>query len=280
MANRTFLQRLFNSDPIEQKNSNMMGYFGVGTEDAKTYQYADLAKEGYLKNAIVYRCVNEISKGASAVPFVLKNGDEIVEQHPLIDLLMRPNPLQSYSEFFNSLYGYILLSGNAYILKTGSEIGAPKELHQLRPDRIQIKGGGKAIPDRYEYIMNGQVRNTFMVDQENGYSELKHVKLWNPLDDYYGLSPISAAAVEVDQFNMASKHNVNLLQNGARPSGAVIFKPQDDSGFAVNLTESQRQQLLTDMNNRFSGAGNAGRPMLLEGDFDWKEMGLIHVFRT
>tara|TARA_R110000744_G_scaffold5660_1_gene20094 strand:+ start:3770 stop:5683 length:1914 start_codon:yes stop_codon:yes gene_type:complete len=274
MANRTFLQRLFNSDPIEQKNSNMMGYFGVGTEDQKTYQYAELAKEGYLKNAIVYRCVNEISKGASAVPFIIKSGDQIIDEHPLIDLLMRPNPLQSYSEFFNSLYGYILLSGNAYILKTGAEMGAPKELHQLRPDRIQIKGGGKAIPDRYEYIINGQVRNTYMVDQENGYSELKHVKLWNPLDDYYGLSPISAAAVEVDQFNMASKHNVNLLQNGARPSGAIIFKPQDDAGFAVNLSESQRQQLLTDMNNRFAGSSNAGRPMLLEGDFDWKEMGL------
>ena len=65
-----------------------------------------------------------------------------------------------------------------------------------------------------------------------------------------------------------------LLQNGARPSGAIIFKPQDDAGFAVNLTESQRQQLLTDMNNRFAGSKNAGRPMLLEGDFDWKEMGL------
>jgi len=73
---------------------------------------------------------------------------------------------------------------------------------------------------------------------------------------------------------MSSKHNVNLLQNGARPSGAIIFKPQDDAGFAVNLTESQRQQLLTDMNNRFAGSKNAGRPMLLEGDFDWKEMGL------
>ena len=274
MAQQTFLQRLFNNKPVEQKNSNMMGYFGVGTEEAKTYKYADLAKEGYLKNAIVYRCVNEISKGASAVPFVLKSGDQIIEQHPLIDLLMRPNPLQSYSEFFNSLFGYVLLSGNAYILKVGSEMGSPKELHQLRPDRINIKGSGKAIPEKYEYMVNGRVNQTYMIDQENGFSELKHIKLWNPLDDYYGLSPMSAAAVEVDQFNMASKHNVNLLQNGARPSGAVIFKPQDDAGFAVNLTESQRQQLLTDMNNRFSGAGNAGRPMLLEGDFDWKEMGL------
>jgi len=274
MAEKTFIQRILNRQPVEQKNSNMMGYFGVGTEDAKTYKYQDLAKEGYLKNAIVYRCVNEISKGASAVPFVIKAGDQIIEDHPLIDLLMRPNPLQSYSEFFNSLFGYVLLSGNAYILKTGSDTGAPKELHQLRPDRISIKGSGKPIPEKYDYLVNGRVSNTYLVDQENGFSELKHIKLWNPLDDYYGLSPMSAAAVEVDQFNMASKHNVNLLQNGARPSGAVIFKPQDDSGFAVNLTESQRQQLLTDLNNRFSGAGNAGRPMLLEGDFDWKEMGL------
>ena len=267
------IKNIFTNKP-EVKNSNMMGYFGVGTEESKQYKYEDLAKEGYLKNAIVYRCVNEISKGASAVPFIIKMGDQIIEEHPLIDLLMRPNPLQSYSEFFNSLYGYVLLSGNAYILKVGSEMGTPKELHQLRPDRIQIKGGGNPMPDRYEYIVNGQIRETYPVDQLNGFSELKHVKLWNPLDDYYGLSPMSAAAVEVDQFNMSSKHNINLLQNGARPSGAIIFKPQDDAGFAVNLTESQRQQLLTDMNNRFAGSKNAGRPMLLEGDFDWKEMGL------
>jgi len=268
------IKNVFTGGKPEQKNSNMMGYFGVGTSEGKTYKYDELAKEGYLKNAIVYRCVNEIANGASAVPLLLKNGDEIVEQHPLLDLLQRPNPLQSYSEFFNSLFGYVLLGGNAYILKVGGDMGAPKELHQLRPDRITIKGSGNAIPDRYEYSINGRVRSTYKIDAVDGYSELKHIKLWNPLDDYYGLSPMSAAAVEIDQFNMSSKHNVNLLENGARPSGAVIFKPQDDAGFAVNLSEAQRQQLLTDLNNRFSGAGNAGRPMLLEGDFDWKEMGL------
>ena len=274
MAEQTFLQKLFSRKQVEVKNSNMMGYFGVGSTQTKKYAYEDLANEGYLKNAIVYRCVNEISKGASAVPFIIKNGEQIVEQHPIIDLLNRPNPLQSYSEFFNSLFGYVLLSGNAYILKVGSEQGLPKELHQLRPDRINIKGGGNPIPEKYEYIVNGRVQSVYPIDQLDGFSEVKHIKLWNPLDDYYGLSPLSAAAVEVDQHNLSSKHNVNLLENGARPSGAVIFKPQDDAGFAVNLSESQRQQLLTDLNNRFSGAGNAGRPMLLEGDFDWKEMGL------
>lgn len=273
---RNFFQRMFGLGikPEVKQNSNMMGYFGVGAEAGKDYKYQDLAKEGYLKNAIVYRCVNEISKGASSVPFIIKIGDQILEEHPLIELLNRPNPLQSYSEFFSSLYGYLLLSGNSYVLKLGSELGAPKELHHLRPDRINIKGSGNPIPDRYDYMINGRVEQSFEVDQDTGFSELKHIKLWNPLDDYYGCSPLSAAATEVDQHNMAGKHNVNLLSNGARPSGAVIFKPRDEAGFAMNLTESQRQQLLTDLNNRFSGAGNAGRPMLLEGDFDWKEMGL------
>ena len=137
-----------------------------------------------------------------------------------------------------------------------------------------IKGAGKPIPDRYEYVVNGKVQNIFPIDPDTGNSEVKHIKLWNPLDDYYGLSPLQAAAEEVDQHNLSSQHNINLLNNGARPSGAVIFKPKDDQGFTVNLSESQRQQLLTDLNNRFSGSQNAGRPMLLEGDFDWKEMGL------
>ena len=273
--NRNFIQRLLNQAPTESKRSqgSMMGYFGVGSE-SKNYKYQDLAKEGYLKNAIVYRCVNEISKGASAVPFVVKYNDQILEDHPLIDLLNRPNPLQSYSEFFNSLYGYLLLSGNSYVLKVGADNGPPNELHQLRPDRISVKGSGKSIPDGYEYKINGRVEAMYRVDQDSGYSELKHIKLWNPLDDYYGCSPLAAAAAEVDQHNMSSSHNVNLLQNGARPSGAVIFKPKDDQGFPTALTESQRQQLLTDLNNRFSGANNAGRPLLLEGDFDWREMSL------
>ena len=256
-----------------KKVNSMVGYFGV-QDSSKSYKYQDLAKEGYQKNAIVYRCVNEIAKGASAVPFHIKSGDDVLEQHPLIDLLNRPNPLQSNSEFFNSLFGYLLLSGNAYVLKVGGLAGQPKELHLLRPDRIEIKAGSGYMPERYDYVINGKILTSYEVDQDTGMGDLKQIKLWNPLDDYHGLSPLAAAAVEVDQHNLASTHNISLLSNGARPSGAIIFKPKDDAGFTANLSDSQRQQLLTDLNQRFSGTSNAGRPMLLEGDFDWKEMGL------
>ena len=266
------IRNAFSGAETKRVNS-MVGYFGV-QDSGKSYKYQDLAKEGYQKNAIVYRCVNEIAKGASAVPFHIKAGDDVLEQHPLIDLLDRPNPLQSNSEFFNSLFGYLLLSGNAYVLKVGGLAGQPKELHLLRPDRIEIKAGSGYMPERYDYVINGKVLNSYEVDQDTGMGDLKQIKLWNPLDDYHGLSPLAAAAVEVDQHNLASTHNISLLSNGARPSGAIIFKPKDDAGFTANLSDSQRQQLLTDLNQRFSGTSNAGRPMLLEGDFDWKEMGL------
>ena len=268
------IKNVFTIGTEQTKATNMVGYFGVGASDPKQYKYQDLAKEGYLKNAIVYRCVNEISKGGSAVDYCLKSGDVMLENHPMLDLIARPNPLQSYAEFTQALFGFLLLSGNAYILKVGGDIGRPKELHLLRPDRVVVNGGSKAIPESYDYMINGRVQESYPVDQDTGASDLKHIKLWNPLDDYYGCSPLSAAAVEVDQHNLSSKHNINLLNNGARPSGAVIFKPKDESGFNVNLSEAQRQQLLTDLNNRFQGAGNAGRPLLLEGDFDWREMGL------
>ena len=116
MARKNIIQRIFSREEEKQLPNNMVGYFGVGSGDSKNYKYQDLAKEGYMKNAIVYRCVNEISKGAGAVGFMVKSGDEVLEQHPLIELLKRPNPLQSYSEFFNSLFGFLILSGNNYIL--------------------------------------------------------------------------------------------------------------------------------------------------------------------
>jgi HK97 family phage portal protein len=262
--------------PAEFKNTGaMVGYFGVGSSNQRMMKYEDLASEGYLKNAIVYRCVNEIAKGASSVPFLLKNNNgDVIESHPLISLLYRPNPQQSYGEFFNAVFGYLMLGGNTYILRVQGTMNLPRELHLLRPDRIEIKGGSGVFPEKYEYRVNGRVQNVYEVDQETGFSDLKQVKLWHPLDDFYGCSPLTAAAMEVDQHNSATRHNINLLENGARPSGAVVFKPKDDQGYAVQLSESQRQQLLTDLNQRFTGTKNAGRPMLLEGDFDWKEMGL------
>jgi HK97 family phage portal protein len=59
-----------------------------------------------------------------------------------------------------------------------------------------------------------------------------------------------------------------LLQNSARPSGALTLKD------GATLADDAFNRLKAQIEEQFSGSRNAGRPMLLEGGLDWKQMGL------
>ena len=259
---------------VQRKEAPVVYYNSLGYDSAPKIAYDDLATDGYSENAIVYRCINEISNNASRVKINLFRGDQELDNHPLLDLLYNPSPTMSQVEWFQALYSYLLISGNNYMLSVGGDNTPPTELYNLRPDRMKIRSGTRAMPVAYDYMLKGQIVESYIVDQATGGSKVKHIKLFNPLDDYYGMSPMQASSVDIDQHNLANKHNVNLLQNGARPSGAVIFNPKDETGGNVQLSDVQRNQLMNDVNQRFSGTNNAGKPMLLEGDFEWKEMGL------
>ena len=259
---------------VQRKEAPVVYYNSLGYDSSPKISYDDLATDGYSENAIVYRCINEISNNASRVKINLFRGDQELDNHPLLDLLYNPSPTMSQVEWFQAMYSYLLISGNNYMLSVGGDNTPPTELYNLRPDRMKIRSGTRAMPVAYDYMLKGQIVESYIVDQSTGASKVKHIKLFNPLDDYYGMSPMQASSVDIDQHNLANKHNVNLLQNGARPSGAVIFNPKDETGGHVQLSDVQRNQLMNDVNQRFSGTGNAGKPMLLEGDFEWKEMGL------
>ena len=86
-----------------------------------------------------------------------------------------------------------------------------------------------------------------------------------------GFAPLQAAAVALDVHSSASVWSKALLDNAARPSGAIIYKGADGQS---QLTADQYDRLVTEMESHHQGARNAGRPMLLEGGLDWKAMGL------
>ena len=269
LLNKTSEQKIYGGGSTV--NYHQTGYSNATSRDS----YADLARDGYTENAIVYRCINEIANGVAAVPFKLMRGDQPIEDHPLLDLLSKPNPTMSQSEYFQKLVSYLLISGNSYMLRVGSDDGVPTELYCLRPDRIEIKTTKYGfMPNSYHYVVEGQIRDKYDIDPLTGQSVLKQIKLFNPMDDFMGQSPLMPAAADIDQHNLGGKHNTHLLINGARPSGAVVYKPRDETGAMAMLTDSQREQLRQDLQSRFNGTGNTGRTMILEGDFDYKEMGL------
>jgi HK97 family phage portal protein len=94
------------------------------------------------------------------------------------------------------------------------------------------------------------------------------VALFHPLDDHYGLSPLEAAAQSLDIHNAAGRWNKALLDNAARPSGALVYTT------GGNLTAEQFDRLKGELTEGFAGAANAGRPMLLDGGLDWKTLSL------
>jgi HK97 family phage portal protein len=228
--------------------------------------YAGLAREGYIRNAIVHRAVKLVAENAASVTYLLFEGEAERDIHPLLDLIARPNPRQDGAAFLETLHSHLLLSGNAYIEGVTLD-SAVRELHALRPDRMRVVPGSDGWPEAYEYHVGG--RN---VRFEQGASPppILHLTHFHPLDDHYGLAPLEAAAVAVDTHNAAAKWNKALLDNAARPSGALIYSGPE----GAVLSESQFERLKRELENTYQGAVNAGRPLLLEGGLDWKAMSL------
>jgi HK97 family phage portal protein len=96
------------------------------------------------------------------------------------------------------------------------------------------------------------------------------LKAFNPVDDHYGLGCLGAASGAIAIHNAATRWNKALLDNAARPSGALVYEPGDGSA----LSPSQFERLKSEMEAGFAGAANAGRPMLLEGGLKWQAMSL------
>lgn len=231
--------------------------------------YGALAREGYQRNAVAYRCVRLIAEAAASVPFCARRDGQCAGGDPVQKLLQRPNPELSRAEFFEAHYGYLQLSGDAYMEAVLMD-GRPNALFTLRPDRMRAVIGGDGWPAAWEYEAGGKTRR-YALDRINGCSVIHHMRLFHPSDDIYGFSPLKAAMQAVDVHNAGGVWTKALLDNSARPSGALIYK---GSGGSDRLSDEQFDRLKSELENNHAGARSAGRPLLLEGGLDWKTMSM------
>ena len=224
-----------------------------------------LAREGFAKNAVVYRCVRMVAEAAASVPLVVFAGGERAAGHPVARLLERPNGEQGGPDLLEAFYGALQTSGNGYLEAIAGEDG-PAELYALRPERMAVVPGAQGWAEAYDYQVGG--RAVRIGRDADGWLPVLHLKLFNPTDDHYGFPPLEAAAFAVDVHNASGAWNKALLDNAARPSGALVY------GGAQGLTAEQFERLKADLALSHQGQANAGRPLLLEGGLDWKPMSM------
>jgi HK97 family phage portal protein len=128
---------------------------------------------------------------------------------------------------------------------------------------VSIEADVRGWPGAYLYRV-GEVTQRIETDR------LVHVRTFHPTDDHYGLGCLGAAAGAVAIHNAATRWNKALLDNAARPSGALVYEPQDGSNFSIE----QFDRLKAELEASFQGAANAGRPMLLDGGLKWQALSL------
>jgi HK97 family phage portal protein len=251
----------------------------VGNPISTPRNYEGFAKEGYQKNVIVYRCISMIAQACGGIDWELynksrKGGKQTeISEHALLTLIERPNPMMGRSSFFESFVSYYKLTGNSFIESVRPRPTLPPmELWPTRPDKMQIVPGARGYPDKYIFKA-GEVSKTFPVDPVKLKSDMFHMKSFHPLNDWWGMSPLEAALYALDQSNSGQKWNLALLQNSATPSGVLQMKVSDSNPNG-SMTEEQFGRLKTEIESEYAGAKNAGRPMLLEGGLEWKQISM------
>lgn len=254
--------------PNHTKSNN---YFSLESFASALDQKPVVSAESYKQNVIVYRCVNLIAQSASHVPWVVKkrrgNRLEKLDHHQVYSLLNKPNPMTAGADFATEIISSLLLFGNSYILAGGKNDITPTSLYLLPAKQMEvILESGSPVGYRYRHIKG---ENVYPIHKMKSSCRVLHLKNYHSSDAIYGLSCLEAASMSIETHNQASRWNYSLLKNGARPSGALIMK--DSDGY---LSDEQFERLKAQLYERYSGASNSGKPLLLEGGLDWREMSI------
>ncbi|HEX8528183.1 phage portal protein [Allosphingosinicella sp.] len=233
--------------------------------------YEAQVREGYLSNPIAQRAVRLVAESVAWAPVY-----EIEEGAGPPPPRSAPSPSPSRggslvtASLLETVASQLLLHGNAFVQLLLDASGEPAELFALRPERVKIEADSGGWPVAYLYKA-GEAKSRLAARDGLGRPSVAHIKSMHPLDDHYGLGCLGAAAGGVAVHNAAARWNKALLDNAARPSGALLLDPGKDGR---TLSAQQFEQLRSEVETQFAGGDNAGRPMLLEGGLRWEALSL------
>ena len=223
------------------------------------FDYTRSVRRAYLDNPVAQRAVRLVAEGIGGAP--------LLPAEPKLAALV--NATTAGQSLLETLASHLLLHGNGFVQIMKGASGRPVELFALRPERMQVIAGADGWPNAFVYKVGEQSLTIPLLD-EDASPNLIHIKHFHPADDHYGAGCLAAADQAVLTHNAATNWNRVLLENAARPSGALIY----DNGEGSALTGEQFDRLKDELALAFAGPVNAGRPMVLEGGLKWQPLGL------
>jgi HK97 family phage portal protein len=260
-------------DTIEKKEIIGMGalaeWAGVSRQDGQNFrtnmvtlaQYMDAPRGNALGLAATYACVNLLAGTQASLPLMVYRTDAagvrtVAKDHPLYFVLHdSPNYDQTAVDFWEFMCAGIELHGNGYAVIATRTNGEINSLTPVRPDIVTVKRD-RAGKLEYSWAEGGRTR---VYTQES----ILHIRGFGGSPE--GGASTLAACRQTFAGALAAEGAANsMFANGAMPSGVL----STDKTF----TPDQRklaEELLTE---KFVGALNAGRPMLLDNGLKWDQL--------
>lgn len=219
---------------------------------------------GWRKNELIFACLKAKGNTGSQLGIKLRNkrSQKEIEDHPLLDLLRKPNSYMDEFDLWTSVILYQHLAGRAIFEIRFNRGGIPIELHPLRPDWITPHSSGNDFIARYEYKVPGEGRSAFLDPHE-----VLDMVLFDPLDLYNGYPPISIAGRSGDIDNAQTDYLKRYFDEGGVPPGLLKTDQK--------MNKSKIDEILDLWRERYAGYRDWQTPMVLGQGYEYQKVGSL-----
>jgi HK97 family phage portal protein len=187
--------------------------------------------------SLTFSCVNvrakDIANAGRLGKFRVKieRGIDVYEDppmnHPLVQLLRKPNPYITRWFMWYLTATYLDLTGNSYWWIARNKMNVPMQLWPLPSNVVKIMPGNTKAGE--EIIKSYIVSFPGGDPQEVAANDIVHLKHPNPADPYYyGNSLVMKAATEIDIDDFIAQHQREFFKNDAVPASVVQFPTKLD----------------------------------------------------
>lgn len=181
---------------------------------------------------------------------------EVIE-HQALKVWNKPNPFMTRQEFVETIALHFELTGEQWWVTgsgtiNGIALGFPTELWPVRPDRME------AVPDPMDYLAGYVYSSPDGTKVPLTTEQVVFLRRPHPMDQYRGISPVSAVAWDLDADNAAARYNSAYFRNNAEPGGVIVAPNR--------LSDRDFQELKARWNDNHRGVANAHRVAVLAGE--------------
>lgn len=241
----------------------MTGAYGERYEPESRQEFVDAS----IDRVWTARCISLISKSATQVKLEVRQGEDWHDEHPLIDLLKRPNPRDPATMFFEWTLRWAETIGEWYWELVPSRRDGISELFPLRGHLVRVEPDGEGGIKGYVYDPNqngvevvkyaAPVPGKPVTSGPEGKPILLAGRYANPKDDYYGMGPLRAAKDDIISEYYGVRYDHRFFRNSARPDVVIGFKGKLDKDQRKANREEWQQ---------FKGVDRAHRAAVMDND--------------